>query len=294
MLYLLRLRNIKANLFFSRYFYISTQRLRIIDQYILNYLEYAVNIIPIKNIFNPSWESPKSVKTRKHVCSKKKKKRKALTSSILISTTISAYHLILEEASCWYKIKFPPKPFQIPSNTEYRINSKPKPFLPFSTAASPFLQPSNWLQNEWKKRKRKRYKTERRQRASITDHHPSGARYPIPCDYPPSLLPRLPKSRSVKKYRIIHGRPIESDQLQTSAERNASIVPPPSSSSSSPTTKQFHYFPPLFSSRAISVIIVLRRFSIDRTNVRSTDRTNGSTPSASIVARPSKRVPCVG
>lgn len=54
MLYLLRLRNIKANLFFSRYFYISTQRLRIIDQYILNYLEYAVNIIPIKNIFNPS------------------------------------------------------------------------------------------------------------------------------------------------------------------------------------------------------------------------------------------------
>lgn len=56
MLYLLRLRNIKANLFFNVDIFISriTQRLRIIDQYILNYLEYAVNIIPIKNIFNPS------------------------------------------------------------------------------------------------------------------------------------------------------------------------------------------------------------------------------------------------
>lgn len=79
---------------------------------------------------------------------------------------------------------------------------------------------------------------------------------------------RGPKSRSVKKYRIIHGRPIESDQLQTSAERNASIVPPPSPFSL--TTQQFHYFPPLFSSRAISVIIVRGDASIDRSIERST------------------------
>lgn len=94
---------------------------------------------------------------------------------------------------------------------------------------------------------------------------------------------RGPKSRSVKKYRIIHGRPIESDQLQTSAERNASIVPPPL------PLLSHHPTVPLFST-VIFIACNLRNYRPGWCIDRPIDRTIDAIR-ASIVARPSKRVP---